>query len=73
LNRPWQPAILGYFGYRASNSSMAKRRAGGEGETLKVQLEKLKAERAPIEKRVALFKPDSLLAEEGPATSARPP
>lgn len=70
LNRLWLPALaalfLGYFGYHAFNGSyglLSLDRLESEAETLKAQLDKLRAERVAIEKRVALLKPESLDAD----------
>ena len=70
LNRLWLPILaamfLGYFGYHAFNGSYglwSLDRLEEEGEPLKAQLDKLKAERAAIERRVAFLKPDSLDAD----------
>jgi cell division protein FtsB len=70
LNRLWLPVLatlfLGYFGYHAFNGSYglwSLDRLDEEGETLRAQLDKLKGERAAIERRVAFLKPDSLDAD----------
>jgi len=70
LSRLWLPMLaalfLGYFGYHAFNGSYglwSLDRLEEEGATLKAQLDKLKAERAAIERRVAYLKPDSLDAD----------
>ncbi len=70
LNRVWLPVLaamfLGYFGYHAFNGSYglwSLDRLEEEAGTLRVQLDKLKAERAGIERRVAFLKPDSLDAD----------
>jgi cell division protein FtsB len=58
--------FLGYFGYHAFTGSYglwSLDRLGVEAETLKAQLETLKAERAEIERQVAFLKPDSLDAD----------
>ena len=69
-NRLWLPALaalfLGYFGYHAFNGSyglLPLDRLEAEAETLKAQFDKLKEERAVMEQRVALLKPDSLDAD----------
>jgi cell division protein FtsB len=70
LNRLWVPLLaimfLGYFGYHAFTGSYglwSLDRLAVEAETLKAQLETLKAERTVIERRVAFLKPDSLDAD----------
>jgi cell division protein FtsB len=58
--------FLAYFGYHAFTGSYglwSLDRLGEEAETLKAQLDTLKAERAEIERRVAFLKPDSLDAD----------
>ena len=70
LSRLFVPVLavmfLGYFGYHAFTGSYglwSLDRLEGEAETLKAQVEALKAERARIERRVAFLKPDSLDAD----------
>ena len=70
LSRLFVPVLaimfLGYFGYHAFTGSYglwSLDRLEGEAETLKAQVEALKAERAGIERRVAFLKPDSLDAD----------
>ena len=70
FRRIWLPlfafAFLGYFGYHAYNGSyglQSLERLEAEAVTLKAQVDKLKAERAAIEQKVAYLKPDSLDAD----------
>lgn len=66
----WLPlitvAFLGYFGYHAFNGSYgipALERMEAETANLKKQLEKLRSERAALEKKVSYLNPDSLDAD----------
>ena len=70
INRIWVPlfafVFLGYFGYHAQNGSyglQSLERLEAEAETLRAQVDRLKAERAAIERKVAWLKPDSLDAD----------
>lgn len=70
LGRLFVPVLavlfLGYFGYHAFTGSYglwSLDRLEAEAEALRAQLDKLKAERAAIERRVAFLKPDSLDAD----------
>jgi cell division protein FtsB len=70
LSRLWLPLIaalfLAYFGYHAFTGSYglwSLEKLEAQAETLRMQLEALKAERAEIEHRVAFLKPDSLDAD----------
>lgn len=70
LNRIWVPlfafVFLGYFGYHAYNGAyglQSLERLEAEAVTLKAQVDKLKEERAAIERKVAWLKPDSLDAD----------
>jgi len=58
--------FLGYFGYHAFNGSyglQSLQRMESEAVVLRAQVEKLKAERAQIERRVAYLTPDGLDAD----------
>ena len=70
LRRVWLPLIavlfLAYFGYHALNGPLGLYSLENlelQAESLRAQLETLKAERAAIERRVAFLKPDSLDAD----------
>jgi len=70
LHRIWVPlfAVLfvAYFAYHAQNGTYgleSLERLEAEAVTLKAQVEKLRAERAAIEQKVAWLKPDSLDAD----------
>jgi cell division protein FtsB len=70
FNWLWLPAVaflfLGYFGYHAYNGSyglQSLERLDQEAESLRGQVEKLRAEREAMERRVALLKPESLDAD----------
>lgn len=70
IHRIWVPlfafAFLGYFGYHAYNGAyglQSLERLEAEALTLKAQVDKLKEERAAIERKVAWLKPDSLDAD----------
>jgi len=66
----WLPLVailfLTYFGYHAFTGSFglwSLENLDAEAETLRTQLETLKSQRAEIERRVALLRPDSLDAD----------
>ncbi|KAB2856164.1 MAG: septum formation initiator family protein [Bauldia sp.] len=68
--RLWLPlmtaAFLGYFGFHAFNGSYgiwALERMEGEADSLRADLQKLKQERATLERRVSYLRPDSLDAD----------
>ena len=70
LRRLWMPLLtagfLGYFGYHAFTGSYGKwamDRMQNEAVTLGGELEKLKADHAALESRVALLRPESLDAD----------
>lgn len=70
LHRIWVPLFamlfVAYFAYHAQNGTyglQSLERLEAEAVTLKAQVEKLRAERAAIEQKVAWLKPDSLDAD----------
>jgi len=70
FRRLWLPlitaAFLGYFGFHAFNGSYgiwALERMEAEADGLRADLQKLKQERAALERQVSYLRPDSLDAD----------
>jgi cell division protein FtsB len=70
FRRLWLPlitaAFLGYFGFHAFHGSygfFAMQRLEAEAEGLRANLQKLKAERTALNRKVATLRPDSLDAD----------